>query len=70
MTVGDAALHRRARSALAARIAESDGILPLVVLTHHAPHPDRIAPGQRGRWNTGNPASDLSALTDSGRAAL
>lgn len=71
ITVGDAAaLHRRARAALAARIAESDGTLPLVVLTHHAPHPDCIAPARRGTWNAGNSASDLSALTDSGRAAL
>lgn len=71
ITIGDAAaLHRRARAALSARIAEGDAALPLVVVTHHAPHPDCIAPVQRGTWNAGNSASDLSALTDSGRVAL
>jgi predicted phosphohydrolase len=71
LTIGDAAaLHRRARAALAARMAEGDGALPLVVVTHHAPHPDCIHPARRGTWNAGNSASDLSALTDAGRAAL
>ncbi|MDP4024943.1 metallophosphoesterase [Methylobacterium sp. NEAU 140] len=71
LTIGDAAaLHRRARAALAGLIARADGTLPLVVVTHHAPHPDCIAPAQRGGWNAGNSASDLSALTDAGRAAL
>ena len=71
ITIGDAAaLHRRARAALSAEMDAHDGTLPLVVVTHHAPHPDCIAPAQRGTWNAGNSASDLSALTDSGRAAL
>lgn len=71
ITVGDAAaLHRRARAALAARIAESDDTLPVVVVTHHAPHPNCILPAQRATWSAGNSASDLSVLTDAGRAAL
>lgn len=71
ITIGDAAaLHHQARATLSAGIDTHDGALPLVVLTHHAPHPDCTAPAQRGTWNAGNSASDLSALTDSGRAAL
>ena len=71
LTIGDAAaLHHRARAALTAQIAEDDGALPLVVVTHHAPHPDCIHPAQRGTWNAGNSASDLSALTDTGQVAL
>lgn len=71
LTLGDAAaLHHRAQAALGARIAADDGALPLVVVTHHAPHPDCIHPSQRGTWNAGNSASDLSALTDCGRVNL
>lgn len=71
LTIGDAtALHRRAVAALSAGIAADDGALPLVVVTHHAPHPDCIAPNQRGSWNAGNSASDLTALTDTGRVRL
>ena len=49
---------------------DGDRTTPLVVVTHHAPHPDCIAPAQRGTWNASNSVSDLSALTDSGRAAV
>lgn len=71
ITIGDAAaLHRRARAALAARIAGSDDTLPLVVVTHHAPHPECIALARRHTWTAGNSASNLSTLTDAGRVAL
>jgi hypothetical protein len=53
------------------RVPKRGAVLrPLSSRTHHAPHPDCIAPAQRDTWNAGNSASDLSALTDSGRAAL
>ncbi len=71
LTVGDAAaLHRHARAELAALMDEGDGALPLIGVTHHAPHPDCIAPAWRGTWNAGSLTLDLSALTDTGRAAL
>lgn len=71
ITVGDAAaLHRRAVTALGTEIAVDDGALPIVVVTHHAPHPACLAPAQRGTWNAGNSASDLSNLTDDGRVRL
>jgi Icc-related predicted phosphoesterase len=44
--------------------------MPLVVVTHHAPLPDCLTPAMRGAWKAGNSASDLSHLTDSGKAAL
>ena len=66
-----AAIHATERARLAAIIADDqDDTLPLVVVTHHAPHPDCLPPGARGTWVAGNCASDLSELTDSGKAAL
>ncbi len=70
ITIGDSArLHRKARTTLEALLAEP-GEAPNVVVTHHAPHPDCLPKGMRGTWRAGNCASDLSHLTDSGRAAL
>ena len=43
---------------------------PLVVVTHHAPHPLCLPAAHRSGWPPGNAASDLWALTDSGRIAL
>jgi Icc-related predicted phosphoesterase len=43
---------------------------PLVVVTHHAPHPLCLPEAHRCGWAAGNAASDLSALTDSGRIAV
>ncbi len=43
---------------------------PLVIVTHHAPHPFCLPEADRSGWAAGNAASDLSELTDGGRAAL
>ena len=70
ITNGDeAVLHGRTRSVIEAALAKSrDG--RLVVVTHHAPHPLCLPAARRTGWAAGNSASDLSALTDSGRIAL
>lgn len=69
-TVGDARrLHVAARNRLA-HLINQESSLPRVVLTHHAPIPDCVAMGDRGNWSAGNSASDLSNLTDMGRAEL
>ncbi|EKF42410.1 metallophosphoesterase [Nitratireductor indicus C115] len=71
ITVGDAImLHADARANLEKSIAEADGDLPVVVITHHAPHPECLPFAHRNTWSAGNSASDLSHLTDSGRIAL
>ncbi|BCB22559.1 metallophosphoesterase [Bosea sp. ANAM02] len=62
-------LHRRARERLST-LLEVDGNDPIVVVTHHAPHPACLRPAELGTWVGGNCASDLSELTDAGRAAL
>lgn len=70
-TVADsAAVHATARAQLAATIAADQSSLPLVVVTHHAPHPDCLPLDTRGTWAAGNCASDLSELTDTGHVAL
>jgi Icc-related predicted phosphoesterase len=43
---------------------------PLVMVTHHAPRPLCFLADHRTGWLAGRSASDLSPLTDSGRAAL
>lgn len=43
---------------------------PLVVVTHHAPHPLCLLVSYRTGWNAGNAASDLSNFTDASRIAL
>ena len=82
LTVADAiALHERSRARLTELIeahgtemggteAHDDPAVPLVVVTHHAPHPDCLSPERRGTWAAGNGASDLSELTDRGTVAL
>jgi Icc-related predicted phosphoesterase len=62
-------LHRRARERLSA-LLDAHKSAPKVVVTHHAPHPACLTPAELGTWAAGNCASDLSELTDSGRAAL
>lgn len=67
---GSAALHRKARKRLATLIngptdrregeeAYNSNDTPLVVVTHHAPHPDCVPPPYRGTWGAGNVASSL-----------
>jgi predicted ATPase/Icc-related predicted phosphoesterase len=70
ITIGDAAiLHTRTRGVIEAAMARPrEG--RLVVVTHHAPHPCCLPPTRRTGWTAGNAASDLSALTDAGSAAL
>ncbi len=76
ITAGDAAaLHSRTRRAIEATLARPpasspcDG-RPLVVVTHHAPHPCCLPPAHRTGWAAGHAASDLSHLTDAGMATL
>lgn len=70
-TVADsAAIHATARARLASIIKADQGPLPLVVVTHHAPHPDCLPLDARGTWAAGNCASDLSELTDNGQVML
>lgn len=47
-----------------------DADVPLVVVTHHAPHPDCLGVIAPGSWEAGACASDLSHLTDRGTIAL
>jgi len=70
ITNGDEAiLHTRTRGVIEATLARPrDG--PLVVVTHHAPHPVCLPPGLLTGWAAGHAASDLSPLTDGGQAAL
>lgn len=69
-TVGAARqLHFAARKRLA-HLINKESPLPRVVLTHHAPLPDCVAPADNGQWIAGNSASDLSNLTDTGRVEL
>ncbi len=64
-----AALHRITLSVIEAAVAALDP-RPLVVVTHHAPHPCCLPVVHRQGWIAGHSASDLSHLTDSGRVAL
>jgi 3',5'-cyclic AMP phosphodiesterase CpdA len=69
ITGADAArLHGRTRRVI--ETAAGQGGWPLVVVTHHAPHPLCLPAAHRRGWAAGNAASDLSALTDGGRVAL
>jgi len=69
ITGADEALrHKRTRQVIEAAMRQTGP--PLVVVTHHAPHPLCLLPPYRAGWSAGNSASDLSRLTDSGRAAL
>lgn len=62
-------LHRSSLDRLQHLIGEESS-LSRVVVTHHAPHPACVAPADTGKWIAGNCASDLSELTDPGRAEL
>ena len=62
-------LHRATCSMIEAAVAAEDP-RPLVVVTHHAPHPLCLPAAHRTGWIAGNSASDLSELLDTGRVAL
>jgi hypothetical protein len=65
----EAAMHGRTRGVIEAATARPrDG--HFVVVTHHAPHPIFLPPAHRYGWSAGNAASELSQLTDGGRAKL
>ena len=66
----EASLHRRTRALIEASVARLGNGCPLVVVTHHAPHPLCLPRAYRTGWGAGNAASDLSHLTDAGRIAL
>ena len=51
-------------------VAEAEGDLPFIAVTHHAPHPACLPEQQRGTWMAGNSASNLSALIGTGRIDL
>ena len=71
ITPKDAArLHAQARSQLETLVDQADGTSPTIIVTHHAPHPLCLPKAEHGAWRAGNSASDLSYLTDSGRASL
>ncbi len=70
ITVADVCkLHSQAHDQLWSLTAEASP-LPVVVVTHHAPHPDCVPPAHCNSWAAGNSASDLTALIDSGRVTL
>ena len=71
ITNGDeAALHRETRDVIATALTRPRDGRPMVVVTHHAPHPCCLPPAYRTGWVAGNSASDLSYLTDAGLAEL
>lgn len=71
ITNGDhAALHARTRGMIEVALSQPNTEHPVVVVTHHAPHPSCVPAVHRATWGAGNSASDLSPLTDSGRASL
>nr|WP_250807426.1 metallophosphoesterase [Neorhizobium tomejilense] len=71
ITVGDAVeLHQASRSKLEHLVEQADRNLPLVVVSHHAPHPDCLTEAMRNTWSAGNSASDLSPILDGDRIAL
>lgn len=63
-------LHNKDLKSVEEGIAAFNPDKPLVVVTHHAPHPESLPEAIRGSWAAGNSASDLSHLTDTGRASL
>ncbi|MCV9964245.1 metallophosphoesterase [Pararhizobium sp. BT-229] len=71
ITVGEAVeLHRAARSKLERLVGMADRSLPLVLVTHHAPHPDCLTEAMRNTWSAGNSASDLSQIIETGHIDL
>lgn len=70
ITSGDAAaLHARTRAMIEAVVARPRAG-PLVVVTHHAPHPCCLPAGQRTEPPACHAVSDLSHLTDAGIVSL
>jgi predicted phosphodiesterase len=66
LTNADAArLHAQLRTRLEIQLSG-----PVVVVTHHAPHPACMPEHLWGSWAAGNSASDLSHLTDTGLVDL
>ena len=69
ITSADEALrHRRTCGVIEAAMRAMGP--PLIVVTHHAPHPLCLSADHRSGWLAGNSASDLSPLTDNGGAVL
>ena len=66
----EARMHERTRAVIQMAAAQPTDRRPLVVVTHHAPHPLCLPPAHRTGWVAGNAASDLSDLTDTGQVAL
>ena len=58
----EAILHRRTRAVIEAAMAQPAEGRPLVVVTHHAPHPLCLPALYRTGWNAGNAASDFRTL--------
>ncbi|MGI4745353.1 MAG: metallophosphoesterase [Janthinobacterium lividum] len=76
LTNSDAArLHSLLRARLEAQLLDDTrtrdhDARPVVVVTHHAPHPLCMPEHLWGSWAAGNSASDLSHLTDTGLVDL
>ena len=68
-TQDEMTLHGHTR-ALIGEAMWADRGRPLVVVTHHAPHPLCLPEAHRTGWAAGNAASDLCYLTDAGRIDL
>lgn len=65
ITVGDAiSLHEAARRRIVELVRKADRGLPVVAVTHHAPHPDCLTEGMKKTWSAGNSASDLSEIIE------
>jgi predicted phosphodiesterase len=71
LTNADSArLHVQCRTRLETQIGRPRDGRPVVVVTHHAPHPLCMPEHTWGSWPAGNSASDLSHLTDRGLVDL
>ncbi len=71
LTNADAARqHNLLRARLEAQLSGPRNGRPVVVVTHHAPHPLCMPEHLWGGWAAGNSASDLSHLTDTGLVDL
>lgn len=60
--------HLKSRALLEAELAATD--LPIVVVTHHAPHPESIAPEWERDLSTAGFVSDLSDIIEQHQPAL